>query len=137
MQHCQIVLSLLLVTGGDAAKLLQPINRSLYLVAQPVQDSIERAGPPFIYFPGDGVSNPSPPEISANLPAAVPLITADPLGSYPRTATTWPFYHPVGHQLFEHSGLMLLARGQYEGYRLSLTFYSYVDLGSEASLGAA
>ncbi len=80
MQHGQIILTLPFVPGGDPSKLPQPINRPLYPIAQSIQHFIERAGAPFIPFPWNGVTDPPPLKIRANLAAAVPFITTNPLG---------------------------------------------------------
>ena len=65
MQHGQIILTLLFVPGGDPSKLLQPINRPLYPIAQSIQHFIERAGAPFIPFPWNGVTDPPPLKIKS------------------------------------------------------------------------
>ena len=132
-----MVFSLLLVPGGNATELLQPVDCPLHQVAHPVQGAVEGAVAPFITFPGDGVTDSPPPEISANLAAAITFIAADSLGSGPGTAPPCSFHRSTSHQLLEHAGLVPLSRGQHEGYRLARPLDPQVDLGAKTAPGAA
>ena len=136
MQHSQIVLSLLLVTGGDATELLQPVDRPLHQVTQPIQGTIERDIVSFVAFPRDGVPNASPSEIGANLATTVTLIATDPFGPYTGTTSSLSSYCPATHQLFEYTGLVLLTGCQNEGHRFAGAFDSYMDFGAKTSSGA-
>ena len=106
MQHCQIVLGLLLIPGGDSAKLLQPVDCSLHQTALPVQRPVERTSATFVGFSGDGVTNSPPSEIGPNPAAAVPFVAADPLRLDAGTATPGASHLPLSHQLLEHAGLV-------------------------------
>ena len=119
MQHCQIVLGLLLIPGGDSAELLQPVDCPLHQIALPVQRPVERTGASFIGFPWDGVANSPPSEVGPYPAVAVPFVAADPLGLDAGTATPGAAHRSLSHQLYEHAGLVLLTWGQHECHRLA------------------
>ena len=137
MQHCQIVLGLLLIPGGDAAELLQPVDCPLHQIALPVQSPVERTSASFVGFTGDGVANSPSPEIGSNPAAAVPFVATDPMGLDAGTATPGASHLPLSHQLLEYAGLVPLTRGQHECHRLALTLDPQVDFGPEPSPGTA
>ena len=132
-----IVFGFLLIPGGDSAELLEPVDCPLHQIALPVQGPVERTGASFVGFPGDGVANSPPSEIGPNPATAVPFVAADPLGLDAGTATPGASYRSLGHQLFEHAGLVPLTRGQHECHRLALTLDSQMDFGPEPSPGTA
>ena len=137
MEHRQVVLGLLLIPGGDATELLQPVDGPFHQIALPVQGPVERTVAPFIGFPRDGVANPSPSEIGPDPATAVSFVAADSLRLDAGTATPGASHLPLGHQLFEHDGFVPLTRGQHDGYRLALTLDPQMDFGPEPSPGTA
>src|SRR5436305_1084078 len=86
-EHRQVVDGPLLVSSGDAAKLLQAVDESLHDIPFPVGVLVE-SDPALTFLAGDDHADPSPTQVPPDLLAAVALVAyhaiwANPWSSVP------------------------------------------------------
>ena len=132
-----MILSPFFIARRKTSPLFEPIDQAFHPVAFPVDRAVERTGAPLVGLAWDCDADPAPPQVRADLPAAVALVADDPLGAQPRSATPWPFDRPLLHQLLEGGRLVPLAGGQDEGDRLARALDADMHLGAEAALAPA
>src|SRR3712207_4550365 len=105
-----MILSPFFIARRETSPLFEPIDQAFHPVAFPVDRAVERTGAPLVGLAWDCDADPAPPQIRADLPAAVALVADDPPRPQPRSATPWPFDRSLLHQLLEGSRLVPLAR---------------------------
>ena len=127
----------LFIASGQAPELLTPIDEPLDTVTQAVESSIERPLATFILLAWDRDPDPMPARILSNLPAAVPFIAHDTMGSALGTAWPTPLDGTSLHELFEDHRLMSLPRCEDEGHQLAAPFSPQVNFGAETTPAAA
>ncbi len=124
------------IARRETSPLFEPIDQPLHPVAFPIDCPVERAGAPFILFARDRDADAVPPQIRPDLPAAVALVTDDPLRPQLGAASARPFDRPLLHQLLEGGRLVPLTRRQDEGDRLACALDADMHLGAEAAVAA-
>jgi hypothetical protein len=134
--HCPIVDCSLLVPGGQAPKLLQPVDQPLHQVTLLVERPIKRSLPTLIDFARDGGPDPMLAGILSDGPAAVALVSYHPVR--PQSGSALGSFHcTLGHQLGEHGSLMALPWSQHQSDQFTPTFGTQMYLGAEPSLATA
>jgi hypothetical protein len=126
-----VVFRTLFIACGQAPKLLTSIDQPLNAVAQAVNGAIERPLVTFILLAWDRDPDTMLAGILAYVPAAVPFIAHDALGSALGTAWATSFDGPGLQELCEDHRLVSLPRSQDEGHQFAAPFGPQVDFGAE------
>jgi hypothetical protein len=106
-------------------------------IAQAVDGSIERPLVTFILLARDRDPDAMLAGILPNMPAAVPFIAHDTMGSALGAAWPTPLDGTGLHELVEDHCLVSLSRCEYEGHQLAAPFGPQVDFGTEAAPATA
>ena len=121
----------LLVSRGEAAKLLVPVDEPLNFVAFAIADAVEGPGAMLIGFAGNCVPDPMATQIVPNLTTTIGFVTNEPAGAAFRPP--WPqTLHAAGHELGKDHRFMPLAWRQQQGEELPRAFSPEVDVRAEA-----
>jgi hypothetical protein len=127
----------LLVARRQSAELLAAIDEALDPVAETVVGSIERPGATFVPLARNGDPNPMLARILPNLPATVPFIAHDTMGSALGAARPTPLDGTGLHERFEDHRLVPLSRCEDKGHQLATPFGPQVDFGTETAPATA
>jgi hypothetical protein len=136
-QHRMIVLGSLFIAGGNAPKLLEPIDQPLHLIAQSVDGTIKRSRAVFTALARDGAANPVLPQVLAVRQTTVPLIPDQPVRASFGPPGSWPLNRALLQQGHQQRSLMPLSRRQEPREGLALALGPQMDFGAEAALAAA
>jgi hypothetical protein len=123
----------LFIACGQAPKRLTPIDEPLKAIAQAVDGSIERPLVTFILLARDRDPDTMLAGILPDVPAAVPFLAYDAMGSTLGTAWSTPLDGTGLHELCEDHRLVPLPRREDEGHQLAAPFSPQVDCGTETA----
>jgi hypothetical protein len=132
-----VVVRALFIACGQAPKRLTPIDEPLNAIAQAVDGAIERPLVTLILLARDRDPDPMLAGILPYVPAAVPFIAHDAMGSALRTAWSTPLDGTALHELFEDHCLVPLPRREDESHQLAIPVGPEVDLGAEPAPATA
>src|ERR687888_20993 len=107
-----IVYSALLIPGRQTPVVFQPIDQSLYPLAEAVEGTIKETGPVFVLLPRDSDADPVASQILPNLATTVGLVTHQTTRPTFGAPAPSPFHSPACHQGFEGHSFVPLARGE-------------------------
>ncbi len=127
----------LFVARRETPPLLEPVNQPLHPVAFTVDRPVEGSGAPLVALARNGDADAASSQIRPDLPAAVALVTYNPLGPQPWTPRTGSCNRPLLHQPLKRHRLVALARRQHKGDRLSVALTAKMDFGAESPFAAA
>ena len=132
-----IVFRTFFVARGQAPKLLTPIDEPLNAIAQAVDGSIERPLVTFILLARDRNPDTMLAGILPDVPAAVPFIAHDAMGSALGPAWSPPLHGTGLHELVEDYRLVPLPRREDQGHQLAAPFSPQVHFGTETASAPA
>jgi hypothetical protein len=131
-----IVYSALFITGRQTPVVFQPIDQSLYPLAEAVEGTIKGTGPVFVLLPRDGDADTMASQVLPYLATTVGFVTYQTTRPAFGTPTPAPFHSPACHQGFEGHGFVPLARGEDQRHQLAPAFCTDMDFRTEATLTA-
>src|SRR5262252_3628201 len=127
----------LLIPGGQASVLLQPVDQPFHPFSGAVDGPVKGALLALVALPRDGDADTMLPAIVPDRSTAIALVAHDAVG----TALGPPAPHPLdgslGHQMGKDRRLMAMARRQDERHELAVAFGTDVDFRTEAALTPA
>jgi hypothetical protein len=132
-----IVDSTLLITGGQAPVLLQPVDQPFHSFPGAVDGPIKGAFPALVALPWDGDADTMLPAIVPDRATAIALVAHDAVGTAFGPPAPRPLDGSLAHQLGKDRRLMSMARRQDECHELAVAFGTDVDFGTEATLTPA
>ncbi len=130
VEHGEVVAGALLISGGDAAELLQAVEEPLYPIARPIGLSIKASTAALVALGGDHRPDAARAQVSARGLARKRLVARHP----PRPqAWTAPLAADCTciKQGWESGAVVALTTSQMEGHGLAMPFSPDVDLGRE------
>lgn len=136
-EHGKIVVSILLVTGSDAPRLLEPVDETLHTISCSVDSTIKWTAPSLVSLMGNRVVDMPTAQVSTNLATTLAFVSHYPARAQPWLPTPKSFDRTLLHQMFKHHCLMSLARSYDKRHWLASAFGTQVDLGGEATLTAS
>jgi hypothetical protein len=137
LDHGQVLFASFLVSGRDAAELLQPVHQALHPVAHSVEGAIEPPRARLIASGRDDRTDLATTQRSTHRAAAVRLVADQGAGPTAGTPTAVAAEGAAVHQRVKDGGFVSLPRRQHERQRLTPTFGAHVKLGREAALAGA
>ena len=137
MQHSEIIISPLLVPGGNAPTLFEPVNQPFNAVAQPITGLVKGTLAPLIRASRNRVPHVTLPQIGANVIGTVRFVAHQSVRAQFGAPGAGSVDGALLHQGLEGNGFMALTGGQDEGYRLTAPLTAHVHLGGKATTGVA
>lgn len=137
MDHGEVVGGDLLISGCDAAELLQAIDQALDGVAGPVSGPVHQGAGFLAGWLRNDRADPAATQIGADGLAGVGAVGDDAFGSLPWPPTRRSADRHRFHQRRQRALVGGLAGAQYEGERQPVAVGTQVDLRREAAARAA